>query len=96
MPQLQEFVNAQSLLLFKLLNWNKEEFNIFKEPLDRLSPNWFKINYFQGSFQVASLQEVQKLLCLFEWRQGGGNYTNDTSERHHREVTGENSYALNY
>jgi len=45
MPQLQEFVNAQSLLLFKLLNWNKEEFNIFKEPLDRLSPNWFKINH---------------------------------------------------
>ena len=96
MPQLQEFVNAQSLLLFKLLNWNKEEFNIFKEPLDRLSHNWFKMNYFQGSFQVASLQEVQKLLCLFEWRQGEGNYTNDTSKQHRKEVTEEISYALNY
>ena len=54
------------------------------------------MNYFQGSFQVASVQEVQKLLCIFEWRQRGGDHWNDTSERHHREVTGENSYALNY
>ena len=40
------------------------------------------MNYFQGSFQVASVQEVQKLICLFEWRQGGEDYRNDTYEQH--------------
>ena len=85
MPQLQEFVNAQSLLLFKLLNWNKDEFNIFKEPQDRLSPNWFKMNYFQGSFRWHHYRKYRNFFAFLngdkEEEITGMTLLKDTTER---------------
>ena len=34
-PELQEFVTQDSLLLFKHLNWRREQLDVFREPFGR-------------------------------------------------------------